>query len=69
MKPKIHFLSSFEDRRGNFHSAIIEAIRINPPKPGTLNSIQVAHDDWCALLAGRGQCDCAPEIKIRGIKK
>jgi hypothetical protein len=24
--------------------------------------VVVRHDDWCALLAGRGPCDCDPEV-------
>jgi hypothetical protein len=23
------------------------------------------HDDWCALLAQQGPCNCRPEVKIR----
>jgi hypothetical protein len=25
----------------------------------------VAHDDWCLLLNGKGECNCDPEISYR----
>jgi hypothetical protein len=28
---------------------------------------EVAHDDWCNLLAGKGACNCNPEVTIRPI--
>ena len=35
---------------------------------GKLYDIQIQHDDWCALLDGRGPCNCDPDIKLRGEK-
>jgi hypothetical protein len=32
-----------------------------PTEPGIVH-IDVAHDDWCDLLNGRGKCNCNPEI-------
>ena len=32
-------------------------------KPGTVHLIDVRHDAWCDLLAGRGQCNCNPEVQ------
>jgi hypothetical protein len=31
-------------------------------KPGTVYMIDVRHDNWCALLAGIGPCNCNPEV-------
>jgi hypothetical protein len=31
-------------------------------QPGQLYTVAVAHDDWCDLLAGRGPCNCNPEV-------
>jgi hypothetical protein len=30
--------------------------------PGKVYEVPVRHDDWCALLAGRGPCDCDPVV-------
>ena len=32
-------------------------------KRGHAYTIEVLHDDWCALLAGTGQCNCEPTLK------
>jgi len=31
--------------------------------PGVVSGISVYHDDWCALINGRGVCNCDPEIQ------
>ncbi len=31
-------------------------------KPG-IHHMQVAHDDWCNLLRGKGQCNCNPDVR------
>lgn len=31
-------------------------------EPG-VHHIQVAHDDWCALLRGTGDCNCNPDVQ------
>lgn len=31
-------------------------------RPGGLYVVDVAHDDWCELLAGKGQCNCNPAV-------
>jgi hypothetical protein len=33
-------------------------------RPGNLYVIDVHHDDWCDLLAGRGPCNCEPEVDV-----
>jgi hypothetical protein len=32
-------------------------------KPGFVHTIDVYHDDHCALLAGTGPCDCVPDVR------
>ena len=32
---------------------------------GGMYMINVNHEPWCNLLAGDGECDCRPEIKIQ----
>ena len=27
--------------------------------------VDVYHDDWCALLAGTGACNCDPDVCLR----
>ena len=34
---------------------------VRAEQPGTY-LITVRHDSWCRLLAGRGSCNCEPEI-------
>lgn len=34
--------------------------------PGTVIELNVEHDDWCALLRGRGACNCNPDVSLRG---
>ena len=33
-------------------------------RPGEAQHITVLHDDWCALLASGGPCNCEPEIML-----
>ena len=30
-------------------------------QPG-VHHIRVAHDEWCALLRGAGECNCNPDV-------
>lgn len=36
-----------------------------PITPGAMHAIEVAHDDWCALINNRGPCNCDPDIRVR----
>jgi hypothetical protein len=40
---------------------IIEGWRREGSPKGVFIST-VCHDDWCALLAGKGPCNCNPEV-------
>jgi len=31
--------------------------------PGNVYLIDVVHDGWCDLLAGKGPCNCNPEVR------
>jgi hypothetical protein len=33
-------------------------------RPGTVSSIDVAHDAWCRLLRKGQRCNCDPEIRV-----
>jgi hypothetical protein len=36
-------------------------------RPGTAQHVEVAHDDWCDALTGKGlYCNCDPDIRVRG---
>jgi hypothetical protein len=39
----------------------LQALDTGAMKPG-LYTIDVKHDDWCDLLAGKGACNCNPEV-------
>ena len=44
----------------NYAAALSDACR--GLRPGHVYSVEVYHDDWCALLAGKGPCNCNPEV-------
>jgi hypothetical protein len=46
---------------GNYTEQINDLAR----RAGSLLSVEVAHDDWCALLREVGPCNCNPEIRTR----
>jgi len=54
------------DRRGvpRYVERIVEAARAGAIKPGEARVVRVMHDDWCALLKGKGQCNCNPDIEL-----
>jgi hypothetical protein len=33
-------------------------------KPGTVQHVEVKHDAWCDQLAGRGPCNCRPDVSL-----
>jgi hypothetical protein len=35
---------------------------------GGYTEIEIVHDDWCAIFAGQ-DCDCNPDVSIRGTGK
>ena len=42
--------------------AAAEALAAGALRPGHVYTVPVYHDDGCALLAGKGACDCNPEV-------
>ena len=44
-------------------AAALEALDKGTMKPGSVWTINVRHDDWCQLLAGKGPCNCNPEVR------
>jgi len=41
-----------------------EAERQGIPLEAAIMHASVAHDDWCAFLNNRGECNCEPDIKF-----
>jgi hypothetical protein len=37
---------------------VLKELDAKPPKSGSVTIVKVVHGDHCALLAGRGPCDC-----------
>ncbi len=64
-EPKILFITN-HDFAGNYVAKIKLATDHNPPKPGTVCHVSIAHDDWCDMLAGRGPCNCDPKVTLLG---
>lgn len=45
---------------GNYTDLLIKATLA--ARPGRVTYFEVQHDAWCALLGGRGPCNCDPEV-------
>ena len=45
---------------------LLDAVKDVQLTPG-LHIAHIMHDDWCALLAGTGPCNCNPEVRIPGL--
>jgi hypothetical protein len=54
-------------RVSNYLLALADALACGDfrPQPGEVYAASIHHDDWCAFLAGRGPCDCNPDIEVR----
>ncbi len=42
--------------------AVVEAAALADVQPGRVYLTAVQHDPWCALLAGKGACNCSPKV-------
>lgn len=45
----------------NYTPALFAALRDMPPKPGSVEVVNIQHDDYCGIFRGLG-CNCAPVI-------
>jgi hypothetical protein len=43
-------------------AAGLEALANGTIRPGDLHVVDIFHDRWCDLLAGKGPCNCNPEV-------
>ncbi len=59
-------IASSRHRRGNYLRKLADARKANPSKPGEVRHVSVVHDERCSLIAGKGPCDCDPEVEILG---
>jgi len=50
---------------GNYEAKLEAAL--SQVKPGDIYEAAVAHDDWCALLSGRGPCNCDPDVTMKKV--
>ncbi len=53
----------------NYLSKIERLVKKGKLTKGALTHVDIAHDDWCALLTHGGPCDCNPEIRLRPHKQ
>lgn len=37
--------------------------------PGTIQHINILHDDWCQLIKGSGPCNCNPDVQKADIER
>lgn len=54
-------MSTIHEQAGRYFDGLLKQLESVRGKPG-LQHIVVSHDDWCDLLAGRGPCNCEPEV-------
>lgn len=56
-----------ENKAPNKYQAAINraaaASKFDMVKPGTVQTLEVQHDDWCSIFKG-GQCDCNPTMEL-----
>ena len=45
------------------------AVQTGNLHPGRVCAVDVLHDGWCALLAGKGPCNCNPVVKAPKLLK
>ena len=43
-------------------SPYLAALAALSVEPGTIQRVDIHHDDWCDLLHGRGYCNCNPVV-------
>jgi hypothetical protein len=43
---------------------VLAALRATVKNGGGLVATRILHDDWCAFLNSKGECDCDPDIEI-----
>jgi len=45
------------------HEDLIEGVL----KRGYMYLMPILHDPWCAFMAGRGECNCNPEVRLQRV--
>ena len=54
-------------RTPNYIPRVVAALRQSGlTGRGQVAHAYVAHDEWCAMLSGRGPCNCNPDIRVTG---
>jgi len=51
-----------------FEEMLKQAKNLDLSKPG-LVLMTIAHDDWCDLLSGKGECNCNPIMTTERVSK
>lgn len=58
--------STGEDMRPNYAAAVeqalLAALANGSVVRGRVSVVEIRHDDFCNQLAGRGPCNCSPEV-------
>jgi hypothetical protein len=52
------------DGRDDYLDQIRDAAAAGRAPAGDVTVAAVYHDSWCALLTGRGACNCSPEVRL-----
>jgi hypothetical protein len=48
----------------NYYSKLVKLREQGKLPAGSLNEVDIAHDDWCAIYGG-GYCNCDPDITLK----
>ncbi len=51
-------------QRGNYEAILARVLEAGVIAAGTINDVDVWHDDACALMVFGGRCNCSPEITL-----
>jgi hypothetical protein len=62
-RPKNRLPKSARPIVADGHEDLIEGVL----KRGYMYLMPILHDSWCAFMAGRGECNCNPEVRLQRI--
>jgi hypothetical protein len=47
----------------SYKDKVLALTQLHDFKPG-LHSIRIAHDNWCSIYSGSGECNCDPDVSL-----
>jgi hypothetical protein len=47
---------------GNYEAKVMEKMAAGVKYRGRIHTLDIRHDNWCDFTAGRGPCNCNPDV-------